>query len=536
LDNQMGYVKRTALAALAALAVTAALAALAVRAAPAQAGEVIVVKGGKAERVQDPSVPSRGEIELGMPVGGAGPLGFAPARVSARASRESARASRAWRIARSSSKRGRRAVYRSLSRELRRTRIASADYRRWRRYYVLSIRALRKLRGARRTQLRYVTDSVEALALARRLTRTRMPVAFVQLERNRQYWRKLPYPAAGDQVSFSGSQILYQYFPGEGLQLHPLSTFKKANHLHGFCERGEPTCDQEALRVLLDEMTALAVQRGRSFIAWEYLFHFGGGAPPWMSGMAQATGIQAYARASRLLGRPDYVETARSALGAFETLPPRGVRTTGPAGGIHYLQYSFAPRLWIFNAFFQSLIGLYDYAKISGDERARTLYAEAEPEAREEVPLSDVGDWSRYSYAGNESSADYHELLREFLQSMCSRRLGPIYCDYAKRYRGYQVDPPVLDYLGPALANEGEATRIPFTLSKLSAVELTIERPDGRVAYSRLATFRRGTGSFTWTPKGPGFYTVRLAAKELRTGLGKKDRASGEIEVANLPG
>jgi hypothetical protein len=531
LHNQMRYVKQTAVAALAGLALITALALIA---APARAGEVVVVDGAKAKRVQDPSVPSRAEIDLGMPVGGRGPMGHAAS--SAGASRESARAARAWRTARASSKRGRRAVYRALSRALRRDKISSSDYRRWRRYYVLSIRALRKLRGARRTQLRYVADSVEALALARRLGATRMPVAFLQLERNRQYWRKLPYPSAGTQVSFRGSQILFQYFPGEGLQLHPLSTFKKANHLHGFCERQEPTCDTEALRRLLDEVTALAVKRGRGFIAWEYLFHFGGGAPPWMSGMAQATGIQALARAAKLLGDPAYIETARRALGAFETLPPTGVRTTGPAGGIHYLQYSFAPRLWIFNAFLQSLIGLHDFADIAGDERASDLYREAEPEAREEVPLSDVGDWSRYSYAGNESTRDYHELLREFLQSMCSRRLGQVYCDYARRYRGYQVDPPVITYRGPEAANEDEPTTIAFSLSKLSAVELTIQRPDGRVAYSRLATFRRGTGFFTWTPKGPGQFTVSVAAKELRTGLGKKDRAGGSIEVANLPG
>ena len=87
-----------------------------------------------------------------------------------------------------------------------------------------------------------------------------MPAVFLQLERNRQYWPRMPYPAVGDQVSFRGSELLYQYFAGEGLQLHPLSIFKKANHLHGFCERKEPTCDEAALRRILDEMTALAVQ------------------------------------------------------------------------------------------------------------------------------------------------------------------------------------------------------------------------------------------------------------------------------------
>ena len=93
-------------------------------------------------------------------------------------------------------------------------------------------------------------------------------------------WRSLPFPAARDQVSFGGSEVLYVYFPGEGLQLHPLSTFKKANNMHGACERGEPTCDRAGLKRLLDEMEALAVQRSSKFIAWEYSFAFDGGARP----------------------------------------------------------------------------------------------------------------------------------------------------------------------------------------------------------------------------------------------------------------
>jgi hypothetical protein len=283
-------------------------------------------------------------------------------------------------------------------------------------------------------------------------------------------------------------------------------------------------------------MTALAVKRGRRFIAWEYLFYFGGGSPPWMSGMAQATGIQALGRASQLLNEPKYAETARRALAAFETAPPTGVRTRGPRGGVAYLQYSFAPRLYIFNAFLQSLIGLYDFSTITGDDEARRLFDEAEPEARAEVPYSDVGDWSLYDYAGHESSRDYHELLREFLESMCIRRLGPIYCQYAKKYRGYQVDPPRVTYEGPLTGTEDRPIALRFSLSKLSVVEVTVKRPDGRVVFDRLGTFRRGTGSFTWTPRGPSTFTVRVAAKELRTGMEKRDSDTAQVEVENRPG
>jgi D-glucuronyl C5-epimerase-like protein len=506
----MGYVKRTALVAAAVAAVLAA---------PAQAAEVIEVDGDHATRVFDPAVPTRAEIALTAPGG-----------------RRVATAAASGVTAHASTKRGRRAVYRTLKRERRRRHISKRDYRRWRTTYVRSVRTLRRLRGARATQLRYVLTSVESLALRGRLGATRMPVAFLQLERNRQYWPRKPYPAPGDQVSFRGSEILFQYFAGEGLQLHPLSTFKKANHLHGFCESGSPDCDEAALRRILDEMTGLAVQRGRRFIAWEYLFWFGGGTPPWMSGMAQATGIQALGRAATLLGEPAYAETARRALGAFTARPPAGVRTTGPRGGTHYLQYSFAPRLYIFNAFLQSLIGLYDFDRVVGDARARRLFDQAEPEAEREVPLSDVGDWSLYNYAGHESNHDYHELLREFLQSMCIRRLGDIYCDYARKYRGYQVDPPEVSYEGPVTATEDKPAALRFTVSKLSAIEVTVTRPDGRVVFDRIATFRRGSGAFTWTPRGPSTFRVRVAAKELRTGLEKRDSESSEILVENRPG
>jgi D-glucuronyl C5-epimerase C-terminus len=495
------------------IALAVAVGALA--AAPAKAGEVIVVKGDRAVRVNDPDVPSKAAIALPRPPRGAA---ISVARASARAA------------APKKPRADRRAVYNALTRAQRGKRIPLASYRRWRGWYVAAIRTYKRLRGARRDQLGYVIDSVESLALRGILTPTRMPGAFVQLERNRRYWPSLPYPASGDQVSFKGSEILYQYFPGEGLQLHPLSTFKKANHMHGDCEAQLPTCDPLRLRRLLDEMAELAVQRSPKFIAWEYGFHFGGGTPPWISGMADATAIQAYGRAGELLGEPRYFEIAQKALGAFETLPPTGVRTTGFAGGIHYLQYSFAPRLYIFNAFLQSLIGLHDFGVIAADPRATQLYTEAEPEAREEIPKSDVGDWSRYSYLGHESNSDYHELLREFLASMCTRRLGELYCEYAERYRGYQVDPPELTYTGPLETTAKQLTAIRFEVSKLSAVQADVYRGD-KLVFSKLGTFRRGVGAFAWRPRGPGVFTVRLGAKELRTGLGKKDKATTEIEV-----
>ena len=249
-----------------------------------------------------------------------------------------------------------------------------------------------------------------------------------------------------------------------------------------------------------------------------------------MSGMAQATGIEALGRAAAFLHRPDYVGVGRKALGAFDTRAPLGVRTRGFRGGVHYLQYSFAPHTYIFNAFTQALIGLYDFSRDAPDERARRLFELAEPELAREIPFSDLGDWSMYSYRGEVSDRNYHELLRDVLGSMCIRGLGEVFCTYAARYRRYQTEPPRIEITGPDTIPTGETRRIRFTISRLSAVELTISR-EGRVGVDRIANFHRGSGSFPWRPRSPGSYTVRLGAKELRTGKGLKGHDSATVDV-----
>jgi hypothetical protein len=427
--------------------------------------------------------------------------------------------------------RGYQAVIRSLLLAKRTHKISAARYRGYVRDYRRARSVRRRLRGSRGSQLGYVIASIEGIALRKRLTSSRLPSVFLTLRRNTQYWPHMRFPAAKDQLTFRGSQILFQYYPGRGLQIQQLSTFKKANLMHGACTGAvNAPCDKRGLQSLLDEESRLAVRRSPKFIAWEYLFEFDGGSPPWISGMADATAIQALGRAAKLLGRPQYLKTARAALGGFDTYAPLGVRTRGFRGGTHYLQYSFAPGTYIFNAFTQSLIGLYDYWKATGDSRAHAQFLRAEPELEREIPFSDVGDWSLYNYRGPESDSSYHELLREVLQSMCTRRLGDVFCTYAKRYRDDQTQPAKLDFVGPDAATSGRDTFVSFQLSKLSAVEITITK-GGKTAFHKVVTFRRGRRGFTWRPKSAGSYDVRLGAKELRTGKGLRTRASGTIDV-----
>ena len=201
------------------------------------------------------------------------------------------------------------------------------------------------------------------------------------------------------------------------------------------------------------------------------------------------------------------------------------MRTTGSRGGVHYLQYSFAPRLFIFNAFLQSLIGLHDFGQLADDDRAREALRRRRARGAPGDPaLSDVGDWSLYNYAGHESTATTTSCCASSSRA-CARAGSAALLQLRQRYRGYQTDPP-----GSTDGSEprrGGPDAIRFNVSKLSAVEVKVTKPNGKLVFNRLATFRRGAGSFTGAALGRAC-TRERRAKELRTGLGNRTAAAGD--------
>jgi hypothetical protein len=279
-----------------------------------------------------------------------------------------------------------------------------------------------------------VIANVDALWASGQLTSSRLAATLMTLRSNTEFWRANQPPAPGTRVVFTGSPVLLEYYPGEGLQIQPLGSFGKANAAWTSCRsRGNRDCP--TLRSLLDAMIALAADRG-TFKAWEYYFDFEGGVPPWTSAMSQGTGMQALARAYDLTGLTRYRDAAAAALGALETAPPTGVAVPA-AGGTHYLMYSYAPQLFIFNGFLQSLIGLDDYRSLTGDARGTTLFRAGLNHSYVLVPQSDTGSWSLYSVGGPLSTVEYHTLLRDFLATLCRRRGTAVFCDTAARFTQY---------------------------------------------------------------------------------------------------
>lgn len=473
--------------------------------APASAAEILVLgDDGRTRPRAEPGVAARGESPPRAPRASLGP----------RAGRK-----RPATRAATSRKRSRRTV----GSELRRLRdgghITPEEFTSRRDAFREARTFARRLPAGRRR-----IEMVGALRLLRRaaaegwMTLSRVRPLWLTLARNREWWSEGPLLSAGQRVGFEGSQTVWQYVPGQGLHLHPLANFGKLNALW----RGGR--DRRMAR-LLDEMLALPAERAGG-LAWEYYFAFGGGRAPWVSGLAQGTGLQSIARAATRLGREQEVlPLAARGLTVFETPPPSGVRVA-VGGGAHYLIYSFDRSLRVINGFVQALVGLHDFAELAGDARAAELFAAGDHRARVEVPRYDTGAWSMYSRS-RESDLGYHKLVTGFLASLCDRTLEPVYCSTRDNFTRYLGEPPRMSLVTRRLRARKRGL-IRFDLSKISDVTVRVSR-GGRTFHTVRMRMGRGRRAVAWqVPRRPRRYTVEIGAVDL---AGNAGAAGGTVRV-----
>ncbi len=420
--------------------------------------------------------------------------------------------------------------------------------------YVNALALRGKLTGARRLALGAVLRNLEDVAATGGLIPSRLPALFETVARNRQWWSSGPLLRNGARVSFAGSRLVWQFYAGEGLQIQWLGTFGKAN---GLWQGGYDA----SLRALLDEALALASQRAGG-IAWEYLFRFDGGRPPWVSGLAQGTALQALSRAAVRFGEPRYFEAARAALGIFREAPPAGVRVATPVGA-HYLIYSFAPNLRVLNAFTQAVNGLHDFGVLANDAEGRGLFAAGEAQLRAELQEYDTGGWSRYALGGRDADVSYHTLARDFLRNLCERlnedaaraaappaapppsagggtpavpgavtpaaTLDPApYCAAGDRWTQYLTRPPVVTLVSRR-ARGGKPATLKLSVSKPSNVTLRVRR-GGRTVIVLGGQLGSGVRTLRWPrpPRAAASYKVLVHAQDL---TGRKATGEATLKV-----
>ena len=389
-------------------------------------------------------------------------------------------------------------------------RLTPAAHARYTREYNAARAAIRGLDGTRAAELASVLTTVSTLAAQHLLEPSRLRAAFLVLRRNTEFWTRRPMPAAGQRINYGAT--VFQYYPGSGMQLQPLASWGRLNWLARTClrdrtlARRRAACPVRELRDGVDTLLALAAHRG-DFLAWEHYFRWGGGTPPWISGMTQATAVSALARASRALDEPRWRKAAHRALGAFEAAPPLGVD-----GGDHFLMYSFSPGLRIFNGELQAVNGVGELAALWPDRRALRLFRRAERGARAMVAAADTGAWSLYSYAGREASLGYHQLIEGFLGDMCEHTDRRTYCDARARFARYEREPTRIGIAPLQRLHARRAASLRFQISKISSVRVRLYDRKG-LAYSRELTLPYGAHQVGWTPPARGRYQVRIEAQ-----------------------
>jgi hypothetical protein len=454
--------------------------------------------------------------------------------------------------------------------------------------YTAALGAAKRLSGTRRAELESVIANVQQMAAAGDFIPSRLPALMLTLESNTQWWSHQPIPGADQHVAVPGSHLVWEYYPGQGIEIQWLATFGEAN---GYYDNGH---ENTQLREVLEEAIPLATQRAGG-IAWEYFFHFDGGSPPWTSGLSQGTALQALSRGYSRLHEAVFLTAAKQALGIFQTPPPAGVRVAQPAGTL-YAEYTYAPTDRILNGFIQALNGLYEYAKLTGDPLGLKLFENGDAEARAITPSYDTGAWSKYDQY-TESNLNYHELLAEFLVSLCKRTSegeptssttpaappptsttpvpatppvststggatasaaaataggkspgratasatatspppapipgDAIYCSTAQRFTADLHTPPAIALLTRKLP-EGVRGGVQLSLSKVATVSLTV-RLGGRVVWTNSALVEGGKPRLLWvTPRKPGTYSVSITAVDL---AGNTATTSGTIALGAL--
>ena len=419
-----------------------------------------------------------------------------------------------------STRRGARAVRRSLR--------GAEGAQTYRRIYNRARRVDRRLGGARGAQLSAVIATLEQIARDRRLTHSRMPALFLQLRRNTEYWPSKPYPRLRRPRELPRQRDAVRVLPGPGAADPAARQLRQG-------QRDDLLLPRDLRRALRAGGRAQAAHRDVGDRGRPRRVHHVGvllllrRRQPALDQRHGAGHRHPGARARREPARRarlhrDGPPGARRLQGAGAA---RGSAPAGPNGGV-----ALPPVLVLPRAVHPQRL------RPDRDRPVRLLGAHAgrRPRTRSGAPAT-ASCGARFrtttSATGRSTRAGARSRPTSTTCSCAtscatSATASPptVYCETAKRFTSYTRDPAELEFLGPARATKGEPTRIRFYVSKLSAVQLDVVR-DGEVTYTKILTFRRGEGSFSWTPGGAGFVDVTPGLQGAAHRQGAEDQGVG---------
>jgi hypothetical protein len=343
----------------------------------------------------------------------------------------------------------------------------------------------------------------DAAALASRYDAPRALTVFGTLAATTDYLGTKPAPRSAVDIQ-DGDGVVYRWFPGHGFQFHPLANASKLSNL-------APAFDSAPAASLAVALLERAVPAANGGLTWEYLFPFGGGRPPWTSGMAQAAFAQAFSRVADSFDDPSYLDTAARAFTAAQAL------TRELPVGPWVRLYSFSS-LAVLNAQLQTAISIGEYARTSGDPNAALFADKLLSSAAALLPQFDTGSWSLYALGGTEASLHYHSYVVDLLNRLSQLDDRPQWPEYATLFGDDLTTPPDVTPVSTVkvvypLPRDGFRDRasVTFELSKPATVRLAVAGE--RTPYA----LRAGRHTLTWDPgtRPVQAYAARLVATDV---------------------
>ena len=188
-----------------------------------------------------------------------------------------------------------------------------------------------------------------------------------------------------------------------------------------------------------------------NFRVWEYEFpwpyyNLDSG---WISGMAEGLGIEVLAKAYQITTDKIYIKISKDHLRSFFIkVENGGVLDIDENGEWWYLEYAqegkVKPR--VLNGFMFSLVALYRYYEITGDEDAKLLFDRGIKGLKAHVQEYDTGKWTNYDAIGTPASEGYHRVHIELMGELYDITKDKTFLNYEQKWKRY-TQKSVLDKL-----------------------------------------------------------------------------------------
>jgi hypothetical protein len=386
-------------------------------------------------------------------------------------------------------------------------------------------RATRTLPDARSAEVQGVLGVARTLARRGELGGERLVAVMYAVNATTYVMRTRPFPLPKDRLLLPRDGLVYEFRPGSGVQPHALGTAGRLNALAGAClhERREAKCRPGAVRRTADAMLRVGV-RDRDELRMEYEFPFGGGRAGFTSSMAQATAAQALARAGRATGEVRYAKGASSAYRSLVS-DATSVRSGGQVR--RFAMYSFRKSMRVLNGEIQTLVGLNDYARVSGNDDARRIVARAARGLVAQFDDWDTGAWTLYNKGGREATLHYHALAAQFAGRACDQHLAKGFCPAARRFARYTHEKPRLQLAVDPRVRAPRRVAVAVSSSKLTSGALLVRGPANYRAKYPL-TLGRSTVVVRFPVRREGRFRVVLTGTAVN---GKSDREAALVRV-----